>query len=189
MGKTYIYSRVSTDRQTCDNQLHQLRQLYPDAMVVEETVSGKKGPKPLLLAMIMKLQANDTLIIAALDRLGRDLYETLGLIQKLDEKRVKLISLRENIDCSTPAGVFARNQFLSMAQFERDLISERTKTAMAAKKATANETGWRCGRPITVTSDLISAIKAHRAQGLNIKQISALVGVSTATVCRSLKTA
>jgi putative DNA-invertase from lambdoid prophage Rac len=103
MSRTIIYSRVSTQSQTTDNQLNQLRSLYPTAEVVEETASGGKA-RPKLNELVETLKSGDVLVISALDRLGRRTVEILSLIEELDRRGVILKSLREGVDYGTISG-------------------------------------------------------------------------------------
>lgn len=179
----YIYSRVSTDKQQTENQLHSLTKIYPNAEVVEETISGTKSVKPILEALLARLQAGDTLIIAALDRLGRRAGKAIQLIDDLYSKGIKVVSIREGIDYSASSGRFQGQIMLAMSELERNLISERTKAALAAKKAQ----GVRLGRPNTISDEVKATIYSLRKEGKRIKDISKLTGVSTGRVCQLVK--
>lgn len=180
-----IYSRVSTDRQETANQLHVLRREFPDAEIVEETGSGLKH-RPRLAELTATLSEGDELIVYSLDRLGRSTVEVLALLASLDKKGVILRSKREGVDLSTPSGRFMMRVMASFAELERDLISERTKTALAAKRAS----GVRLGRPPKVLkSDTISSVKEMREAGATIRQIADATGLPKTNVCRLLKTA
>lgn len=184
MSKTYIYSRVSTDKQEVEGQLHCLRQLYPEAEVVEETISGYKD-KPALNALIARLERGDVLVVAALDRLGRHARKALGLIEDLSAKGIKVVSLREGIDTASSSGKFVATCMFGLAEMERNLISERTKAALAAKKAQ----GVRLGRPNVIPDSVKAQILQLRKEGKIIKEIAKLTGVSTGRVCQLVKSA
>jgi DNA invertase Pin-like site-specific DNA recombinase len=185
MSKTYIYSRVSTDKQETENQLHGLTKLYPTAEVVSETISGTKSTKPILEALLARLQPGDTLVIAALDRLGRRAGKAIQLIDDLYTKGIKVVSIREGLDYSTSSGKLIGQITLAVSENERNLISERTKAALASKKAQ----GVILGAPRRYDSSVVATVVLHRQQGLNLKQIAKLTGISQATVCRMLKVA
>ena len=99
-GREFIYSRVSTDGQSVDAQAIALSRRYPCAAMVSETASGGKV-RPMLDTLVAQLKSGDTLIVAALDRLGRRAAEVLTLIEDLSERGVILISEREGIDYFT----------------------------------------------------------------------------------------
>lgn len=137
----YIYTRVSTDKQTTQNQ-ETLTLKYPSATLVSETASGVKH-RPILQTLLQKLQPGDRLIVAALDRLGRRTTEILTLIENLTKKQITLISEREGVDYSTPMGRLVTQILVSVAELERSLISERTKAGMQLAKSN----GKRIGAP------------------------------------------
>ncbi len=184
----YIYARVSKDELDNKNQLHDLRKQYPEAVVVEEKASGYKE-KPQLNTLLAALRAGDTLIVYALDRLGRHAWKALKLIEELSKRDVILVSKREGLDLSTSAGKMLAHMMLGFAEMERNLISERTKTALAAKKAEAQLTGngWKCGRRPVYDQAVLNHIVALRARGLTMLAISKATGVSTGRVCQVLK--
>lgn len=179
MSKTYIYSRVSTDKQQTENQLHRLRELYPVAIIVEETVSGYKD-KPALNALLAQLERGDVLVVAALDRLGRHARKALALIEDLSTNGIKVVSIREGIDTATASGKFVATCMFGLAEMERNLISERTKAAMAAKKVQ----GQKFGRPNVIPDSVKAQIQELRQQGKIIKEIAKITGVSTGRVCQ-----
>lgn len=180
----YIYSRVSTDKQTHNNQLAELQRRYPNAIVVEETISGFKQ-KPELDMLIDKLERNDTLIIAAFDRLGRKMVDVITLIEDLCLRGVNLISLREGLDYSTPSGRLVIQILAAVAEMERSLISERTKAALAARKAK----GMKLGAPIKIAPAVKDHARALREQGLSLRDIARLLNISHSTVQLALKAA
>lgn len=178
----YIYSRVSTDKQETENQLFKLKQLYPQAIVVHEVASGYLD-KPVLTGLLALLVKGDTLVVAALDRLGRNAGKAIQLIDSLYSKGVTVVSVREGLDYSTSAGKFQGQIMLAMAELERSLISERTKAALARKKAQ----GVKLGRPARDWNQAYPAIVEMRSQGLTIKQVASKTGISVGTVCKILK--
>lgn len=178
----YIYSRVSTDKQENENQLFKLKQLYPQAVVVEEVVSGALE-KPILKALLARLTSGDTLVVAALDRLGRSAGKAIQLIDELHRRKVNLVSVREGLDYSTPAGKLVSQILLSVAEMERTLISERTKAALARKKAQ----GVKLGPPRKYSLQDQLKVKELRAKGLKIRNISSITNISTGYVCKILK--
>lgn len=172
-----IYTRVSTDGQTTDNQTIALRAKYPDAGVVEETASGAKK-RPKLDELLTRLQRGDELIVAALDRLGRRTSEVLMLIENLEARGIVLKSEREGLDYSTICGKLVTQILVSVAEMERNIISERTKLGLAARKAK----GVKLGRTATITPEQVEQVKAMREQGYTLEKIKEATGISVSRI-------
>lgn len=181
----YIYCRVSTDKQENENQSYHLRAQYPNAQVFEEVITGTSTQKPVLTALLALLRDGDTLVIAALDRLGRRAGKAITLIEELYERGIKVISIRENIDYSTPTGKLIGQITLAVSENERNLISERTKATLSRLKAE----GKVLGRPREDHSETIAMLLEYRRQGKTIKQINELTQISTGRICQLLKAA
>lgn len=177
----YVYSRVSTDRQDTENQLARLRELYPNAVVYEEVASGAKQ-RPVLQELLSKLQSGDTLVTYALDRLGRKTSEVLLLIEDLDRRGVALKTVREGVDVKTIAGRLVLSIIASVSQMEREVLIDRTKVALAARK----RAGVKLGRKYAYQGEVIERIKTLGSQGNTVREIAALTGVSKSTVARVL---
>lgn len=173
----YIYSRVSTERQETENQTSRLKELYPNAAVVEEVASGAKA-RPMLQKLIAGLEKGDELIIFALDRLGRRTTEILALIEDLDRRGIILRSLREGVDYSTIAGRLVTSILVSISQMERELIGERTKAALAAKR----KQGIKLGAKPKFSPDTIRQVHELRAAGLTVREVARKTGVSPGRV-------
>ncbi|MFW7381487.1 MAG: recombinase family protein [Oligoflexus sp.] len=188
----YIYTRVSTDQQTTDCQTIDLAKKYPEAQIVSETCSGAKA-RPLLQELLTRLQKGDTLIVAALDRLGRRTVEVLNLIEDLDKRGVVLISAREGLDYSTPSGRMVTQMLVSVAEMERSMISERTKAGLAQAKAKGKNVGGHrigSGRPKSQPSqDDLNKIRKLHSKGLSTREIGELIGYSQNKVWRLLRKA
>lgn len=178
----YIYSRVSTDKQETQNQLSQLKELFPGAAVFEEVASGSKV-RPILQALLGMLKAGDTLIVAALDRLGRRTSEVLALIEDLERRGVVLKSIREGVDYSTIAGRLVTQILCACAEMERRLISERTKLALDAKR----KAGVRLGCPSKHSAETVSRVLELRAGGMPVREVAKLTGVSASRVSQLSK--
>ena len=144
----YIYSRVSTDSQSVDPQLAELTKMFPQARVVSEIASGAKA-RPMLMSLVTKLTKEDRLIVSSLDRLGRQALDLLQLMEYLEAKGVVVKSIREGVDYSTPVGKMVTQIIASVAEMERNLISERTKAGLKA----ARQKGRVGGRPETLSKD------------------------------------
>ena len=144
----FIYSRVSTAGQSTDPQLLLLTQRFPEARVVSEVVSGTKQ-RPLLNALVKELKKGDRLIVYSLDRLGRRALDLLQLLETIEKKGVVFVSLREGVDYSTISGKLVTQVLASVAEMERNLISERTKAGLAV----ARKNGKVGGRPALISSE------------------------------------
>ncbi len=143
-----IYARVSTTDQTLDSQLRDLREYcrhrgWDPVEYTDYGVSGAKGSRPGWSACWDSVQKRqvDILVVHALDRLGRSLSHLVKIITYLTEHDLALISFRENIDLSTASGRMMAAIFATLAEFERSLISERTRAGMRAAKARGRQVG------------------------------------------------
>jgi len=148
------YARVSTKDQSVDVQVAQLRALGCDEIYTDQ-ISGKTMERTGLIACLGRLQSGDTLVVQAFDRLGRSLSDLLKISGDLNEKGVQLRSIREGIDTSTPFGTMYFSITGAFAQFERDLISQRTKIGLAA----ARDQGRVGGRPKALSDEQHSKIE------------------------------
>lgn len=177
MGRTFLYSRVSTGGQDAANQTSNLKQMYPHAQVIEEVASGGKA-RPALEKLVRELQSGDILVVAALDRLGRKTSEILLLVEDLERRGIILKSVRESIDFSTIAGRLVCQILISVSEMERRIISERTRLALAAKK----KLGIIGGRKPKYTQQQVDEVKTLRAKGVTLKEIAYKTGISVARV-------
>ena len=169
----YIYSRVSTAKQTTEGQLLKLRKKFPDATVIEETESGAKR-RPILEALLSDLEAGDTLIVYSLDRLGRRALATLKILEDLIARDINFISLREGADYSTPVGRLVTQILISVAEMEREFIIERTLAGMAAAK----NKGRIGGRPKEISNETIEQAIMDVRAGMTIPKAAAKAGFS-----------
>ena len=128
------YARVSTGEQTLDLQLDAL-QVAGCGKVYEETASGAKAERPVLEEVLSYVRKGDTLVVWRLDRLGRSLQHLIDVVAALAERGIGFKSLTEQIDTTTPGGKLIFHVFGALAEFERDLIRERTHAGLAAARA------------------------------------------------------
>ncbi|MEM8969473.1 MAG: recombinase family protein [Bacteroidota bacterium] len=135
------YARVSTKDQKLDAQIDQLTAAGAE-QVFADIASGAKSSRPELNRMKEQLRQGDTLIIQRLDRLGRSMNDLVRWVQLLDDQGVKFKSLTENIDTTTPGGRLVFHIFGALAEFERNLIRERTRSGLNAARA-RGRTGGR----------------------------------------------
>lgn len=174
------YARVSTDDQNLDLQHDELKRAGCEN-IYSEHISSTKAERPQLQACLKALRHDDVLVIWRLDRLGRNLKELIELVNELEKKGCGLVSLKESIDTTTPAGRLVFHIFASLAQFERELIQERTKAGIQS----ARERGKVGGRPSKLTladKTMIQALMTH--QETNVKELALRFGVSRATLYR-----
>ncbi len=153
------YARVSTLEQTLDLQKDALNAAGCE-IVYEDTISGAKAERPGLQKALDYMRKGDTLVVWRLDRLGRSLKHLIDLMTKLEERDIGFKSLTEQLDTTTPGGRLIFHLFASLAEFERDLIRERTQAGLLAARAR----GRKGGRPRSLAR--ISPEKLQRVKML-----------------------
>lgn len=142
-----------------------------DLSYVEDAgFSGKDLHRPGIEAALDALRHRkaDTLVVSKLDRLSRSLVDFAGLMDRASREHWALIALDLNVDTSTPAGEAMAAMLATFAQFERRLIGERTKSALAVKKAA----GVRLGRPRLIPEEIVARIRAERSSGMTLRAIT-----------------
>lgn len=140
--KNVGYARVSTDDQSLDLQLTALQKAQCDIVLTDRGVSGAAVTRPGLQKALALLEPGDTLTVWRLDRLGRSLIHLVELVTELGTRQIEFRSLTECINTASSGGTLVFHMMAALAQFERSLISERTRAGMAAAK----EQGKRLGR-------------------------------------------
>ena len=142
VGRLIGYARVSTSEQSLDLQRDALLRagVLPDNLH-EEQVSGVAAKRPKLRAALLDAVDGDTFVVWKLDRLGRSMLDLLQRIEEMETRGVKFKSLTEGVDTTTPAGRLLMHMIGSLAQFERDLIRERTRAGMEAVRARGKKFG------------------------------------------------
>jgi DNA invertase Pin-like site-specific DNA recombinase len=178
------YARVSTGEQTLALQLDALQQAGC-SKIYEETASGAKAERPVLGEVLGYLRPGDTLVVWRLDRLGRSLKHLIDVVAGLAEQGIGFKSLAEQIDTTTPGGKLIFHVFGALAEFERDLIRERTHAGLAAARAR----GRLGGRPKKLgdTKQLALARTLYAGGQTDIETICRTLGISRATLYRALK--
>jgi DNA invertase Pin-like site-specific DNA recombinase len=136
------YARVSTKGQKLDAQIDALKNAGAEK-IFSDIASGAKSSRPELEKMRDQLREGDTLVIQRLDRLGRSMGDLVRWVQYLEDQSIKFQSLHENIDTSTPAGKLVFHIFGALAEFERNLIRERTNAGLEAARARGRKGGRR----------------------------------------------
>ena len=172
------YARVSTDDQNLNLQRDALKQLGCD-QIFEDQLSGAKAERPGLREALKYARSGDTLVVWRLDRLSRSLKDLIEMVAKLDERNVGLKSLHEAVDTSSTSGKLIFHIFGALAEFERNLIRERTQAGLIAARAR----GRKGGRPKALNQDKRAlAIKLYDEKNHTVKQICELMGISKPTL-------
>ena len=190
-----LYARVSTDRQSTENQLRELRQTAQRlgwevvGEFVDTGISGAKGRKdrPQLDALLKGVSRKDFDVVASwsVDRLGRSLIDLVGLLQELHSTGVDLYLHQQGINTTTPAGKALFGMMGVFAEFERGMIQERVRSGMARAKEKGTKSGNAIGRPAVATG-IEDQIRALRAQGLGMIKIAKQAGCGVSVVQRVL---
>ena len=178
------YARVSTAEQDTALQMDALRKAGCER-VFEDTVSGAKADRPGLAAALAYLRDGDALAVWRLDRLGRSLPHLIETIGALEARGVGFRSLSESIETTTSGGRLIFHVFGALGQFERDLISERTKAGLAAAAAR----GRKGGRKPVVTDDKLQRAREHLANGLNVREAAARLKIGKTSLYAALQAA
>ena len=146
-------------------------------------MSGARDDRPGLAALLDYVREGDTVVVWKLDRLGRNTLHILETVKALTERGVRLVSTTDGIDSSTAAGRMVIGVLASMAEFERELIKERT----ALKRETSRANGTKFGRPRKVDdAEHIATARRMKADGHTGRDIAKYLGVSRATLYRYL---
>ena len=188
MKKVALYARVSTDKQTCENQLQELRAIAERmnytivAEFIDNGISGMKNRQDRpALDQLMKSATQrkfDMVMCWSIDRLGRSLQNLVEILNELQAMKIDLFFLQQGMDTSTPSGRMIFSVFGAIGEFERNLIRERVIAGQ--KRAVAN--GVKIGRPSKMNDGLRSAIQLLREKGMGIKQIAKELKVGIGTI-------
>jgi DNA invertase Pin-like site-specific DNA recombinase len=182
MGHLLGYARISTGEQHPDLQVDALKGAGCYRVFVD-TASGALAARPALDQLLDQLRPGDTLVVWKLDRLGRSLRHLVDTIAALADRGVGFRSLQEQVDTTTPGGKLVFHIFAALAEFERDLIRERTSAGMAAARA-RGRTG---GRPAVMTEPKIKlAREMYTSRQYTVAAIASALGVSRASIYRHL---
>ena len=183
MGELLGYARVSTADQDAALQQDALKEAgcY---RVFTDAASGSLQSRPELSKLLDQLRPGDTLVVWRLDRLGRSIRHLIDQLADLEEQGIGFRSLQEAIDTTSPGGRLVFHVFAALAEFERDLIRERTNAGLKAARAR----GRKGGRPALLTNDkLRTARRLYEQQDMTVESIGEVLGVSRTTVYRTLR--
>ncbi|WP_187264679.1 recombinase family protein [Pontibacter beigongshangensis] len=177
------YARVSTQDQKLELQTDALSK-YGCLQLFKEKKSGKNKERPELERMISQLRAGDTVVVWKLDRLGRSLRDLIDLVAEFQERGVDFVSLQDGINTATATGRFTFNIFASLAEFEREIIRERTKAGLDAAKAR----GRKGGRPAGLSKEAQGKAKSAKilfdSKTKTVEEIAKILGIGRATCYR-----
>ena len=177
------YARVSTQDQNLDLQNDALKGAGCDKIYTDK-MSGAKTNRPGLEEILGFIRKGDTLVVWKLDRLGRSLKHLIQVMQLLDDRGVYFKSVQESLDTSTPGGKLIFHVFGALAEFERDIIRERTLAGLAAARAR----GRVGGRPRKLSKKQVEmAKKLIGDPTIPIAEICGTLGVSKATLYRYVR--
>jgi DNA invertase Pin-like site-specific DNA recombinase len=180
------YARVSTKDQSLDLQVDALRDAGCE-QVFQEVASGTKTARPALDDLLSRLRAGDVLVIWKLDRLGRSLKHLVTLTAELMEREVGLVSLNDPIDTTTPQGRLVFNIFASLAEFERELIRERTQAGLKAARARGRKGGRPKGLSKEAKQKAMAAETLYREGELSVQAICDQLGITKPTLYAYLR--
>ena len=181
-GARVGYTRVSTVAQTLDQQNAALESAGV-TKTFSDTMSGARDDRPGLAALLDYVRPGDTVVVWKLDRLGRNMIHILHTVKELTDQGITLVSTTDGIDSSTAAGRMMIGVLGSLAEYERELIKERT----ALKRAASRANGTTFGRPRKVSdAEHIATAKRMKTDGHTAKDIAKYLGVSRATLYRYL---
>jgi DNA invertase Pin-like site-specific DNA recombinase len=176
------YARVSTDEQNLDLQRDALEKANCE-QIFTDTVSGTKARRPGLEDALSHLRAGDTLAVWRLDRLGRSLRHLIDTVTDLQERGIGFKSLTESIDTTTSGGKLVFHIFGALAEFEREIIKERTNAGLQAARAR----GRHGGPKHKLTPKQVAIARQLYAGNTPIKEICHTLGISRATFYRHVK--
>ncbi len=179
------YARVSTGEQNLGLQIQALKQVGCEKIYADHGISGSTISRPGLDRVMVRLKRDDKLVVWRLDRLGRSLIHLVQLLETLGNRNVRFQSVMEHIDTTSSGGRLVFHMMAALAEFERSLISERTRAGMAAARAL----GKTMGRPRLLGPDQIcQAQQLVELGGWHINDVASKLDVHPRTLKRMLRT-
>jgi putative DNA-invertase from lambdoid prophage Rac len=184
MSRVFAYARVSTVDQITANQAQEIAAAgytVEPKRYHQEQISGSvpTASRPGFQALLVKLERGDVLVVTKLDRLGRDSIDVQQTVQRFQAEGIRLIVIQlGNLDLTSPAGEMMVKMLAAVADFERDLIIERTQAGQARARAE----GKHMGRPSKTTAEQQEAIRAELLVGKTVSEVARKYGVSRGTI-------
>jgi putative DNA-invertase from lambdoid prophage Rac len=186
MSRTFIYARVSTSEQHTDNQIHEIEAAgfsVNERRIVTESISGSvaASERPQFSRLIDRLEPNDVLIVTKLDRLGRNAMDVRSTVERLAAEGVRVHCLAlGGVDLTSPAGKMTMGVLTAVAEFERDLLIERTHAGIARARAE----GKVMGRPPALIKAKQAEVMQHLAMGISVAQLARDYGTTRQSIMR-----
>jgi len=186
MPRTFAYVRVSTSGQTTDNQLQEIQAAgfsIEPRRAVTETISGSvaTAQRRSFARLLDRLEAGDVLVVTKLDRLGRNAMDVGSTVAKLADLGVRVHCLAlGGVDLTSSTGKLTMNVINAVAEFERDLLIERTQAGLSRAKAE----GKRLGRPASLTADQRSSVAQRLRKGAGVSALAREFKTSRQTILR-----
>lgn len=186
MSRIFAYCRVSTGDQTTSNQVAEIEAAgftVAKQRIVEETISGSVAAmeRPEFKRLMDRLEVGDVLLVTKLDRLGRNAMDVRATVERLATAGVRVHCLAlGGVDLTSPAGKMTMGVIAAVAEFERDLLIERTQSGLKR----AREGGKRLGRPPSLTAAQQEQVRAQRAAGASLGSLAKEFGVTRAAIQR-----
>ena len=167
---------------TSDLQIDALNEVIEVHKIYQEKASGAKDDRAELAKVLDKLDQGDTLVVYKLDRLARSTVKLIQVLDEIKEKKANLVSINDSIDTTTAAGKALFGMLAVFAEFERNIIIERTQAGLKAARAR----GRKGGRPLSDQRKLEQALKLYDAQNHSVQEIEDLTGIKRATLYRAI---
>lgn len=185
MAELVGYARVSTSDQDYSLQIEQLEK-YGCTKIFSEKKSGKNTGRPEFQKALDYLREGDKLVVYKIDRLARSTRDLHNIVHELDEKGIGVVFIKEQIDFSTPAGKLMFTMLGAIAEFERDLINERTKEGRERAKAQGKHLG-RKGKDTKEVKRALKLLAEREQNGMSVNDIVKATGVPRSTIYAKIK--
>ncbi|WP_445486491.1 recombinase family protein [Niallia sp. 03133] len=176
------YARVSTTDQNLNLQIDALEK-YGCELIYQEKVTGTKKDRPQLAELMTILRPGDKVVIYKLDRISRSTKHLIELSEFFEKKGVEFVSIQDSIDTSTPIGRFFFRILASIAELERDIISERTLAGLKSARAR----GKKGGRPRVPLENVTIALKMYNSKQYSLNEIVKTTNISISSLYRYLE--
>lgn len=186
MSRTFAYCRVSTNDQTTDNQVKEIEAAgfaVAAQRIIQETISGSVAAmdRPQFARLVDRLEDGDVLLVTKLDRLGRNAMDVRASVERLAKAGVRVHCLAlGGVDLTSAAGKMTMGVIAAVAEFERDLLIERTQSGLKRAKAA----GKQLGRPSLLSDEQQREVMEGRARGASLGALAKQFGVSKSAIQR-----
>lgn len=187
MSRVFAYCRVSTADQTTENQILEISAAgfaLNGRRVIEETISGSvpAEQRPGFQRLLDRLEPGDVLVVTKLDRLGRNAMDVRSTVEKLAQASIKVHCLAlGGVDLTSPAGKMTMSVIAAVAEFERDLLVERTQAGLALAKAS----GRAIGRPQSLDKRQVAIVRQKLSEGHSVASLARELKTSRQTIMRA----